>query len=373
MLLSLKKAACAAFLLLAGVCAHGEDVGAFLDAYYAAARDAGCATARVTMRTFFRERQTGTHFSGLVSWSGGGEPFLCLTARRGIVEAGGESLFILACRGDELRMADSSRTAYYQEQLSHMGASLLSSRLDVMLCILMQPQLLENCRNLTGEVREEDVDGRAALRLVVGQPQPSMEVLVDAKTRQLLQMVRIVPDSQGVPVRYVMELSGTRVTKRRPPEELFVVNDLFSYPLHRYDPSGLFSLGMAPSFEAQTLDGGTFRLDEQRGRWVVLCFNPAPSGARLPGGLMIERAADRIREAGAVFVDVHPADPGTVYRPQSAIVQPDLFGLYGLGGTGLPCVVVIAPDGRVTDMLSGYIPGLSERAMDRLVETVSGR
>ncbi len=314
---------------------------------------------------------------GIITWASGANPFMCITSQRDSGEPGASRQLIsmsASCRDGILRLVDSEHSAYYEEALAGTGANLISARMDIVLCSLMYPAVFDGFRSGDGTITDEFVDNIPVKRLVVQRGPYRLDLTVDAATMMPLRIERSSPGSgaPGAQLRYICELGRPRVSALRPPEEIFNVNSMFGFERRRHEPTGLLGRA-APSFSVQMLDGSVLNLQEQRGRWVFLFFHSEEERSQQSGPLYVERAGDRARAAGAVFIDVYSQSgdsigPAKPYKLQHACKSDVLMRMYGVNRAGLPLLVLIDPEGNVRELMIGFIPGLGERALDRLLE-----
>ncbi|MFA5256594.1 MAG: redoxin domain-containing protein [Opitutales bacterium] len=355
-----------------------DEVSAFLDAYSKAVVAHVSITQRVACRIYVGTEVLPVRITGLCTWGAGTSPFLYLTAQKQADELSGQtrSTFAVACREDELRLVDGQSGVYYEEKLSHTGTNLLASRLDIAFAILMYPAILDSYRSSPGTVSDVQEDGIAARKLVADDGICRLELVVEASSFLPLRIERTLLNPGGQGIRYVCELSVPKVSAYLPPDEMFQIDRTFGYPRKRYDPVGLFSIPDAPTFSVKMLDGSTFSLADQKGKWVLLSFHSESERIRPAPAIYVERAGDKARAAGAVFIDVYPQQTGEApvkadaYHPANTCVSEVLMRMYGVNSSGLPCIIIISPQGRVTDMLVGYIPGLTERAIEQMLKSL---
>jgi len=371
-----------AFIAIAMAAVSGvdgsEEASAFLNAYSKAVSSNISITQRVSCHIYVGKEALPVRITGLCTWSGGASPFLYLTAQREEDDLEGQtnSTFAVACRGDELRLVDGASGVYYEEKLSHTGANLLASRLDIAFVILMYPAILDSYANGQCVVSDVVEGGAAARMLVADDGVCHLELVVDAATSLPLRIDRTLLNPGGQGIRYVCELSAPKVSTFLPPEEMFRIDSIFGYARKRYDPVGLFSIPEVPSFSVKMLDGSTFSLADQKGRWVLLSFHSESDRMRPAAAMYVERAGDIARAAGAAFIDVYPSMSGEdsgkmdAYHPSETCVSEVLMRMYGVNRSGLPCIILITPQGRVTDMLIGYVPGLTERAIEQMLKSL---
>lgn len=141
-------------------------------------------------------------------------------------------------------------------------------------------------------------------------------------------------------------------------------SELFAEPT----PVGRASVELAPDFELATLGGGTVRLSDLRGRWVLVNFWAtwcAPCRDEMPylDRLAVDHAdhlsvlAVNMRESEAtVRTFVEELD---LHLP--ILLAPDDATLLAYYVRGLPISVLIDPDGSVTQRIVGPVqPGFVE-------------
>lgn len=364
------------FALFPSMC-QAEALAPFADELAAAIENRGCVTARVSCRYYTALGQIlPVEISGVVTFGGFREPFSVMTLRREEMKVDRKvsSTIIVSSKEGHIRMVDTSRKVCYEADVAKLGASLVESRLDAVFLLLMYPEIADGLRSAQGVVSEELVGSRRMKRVVVDSP-VSMAMTLDAETLLPVSIERDSEDAHGGDVRLVMTFSGVHLVRRMPPEELFDVNRLFEYPREVYDPKGLFALASAPDFEADMLDGQRFTLSAFRGKPVFVCFRRPGDLIGFSRHLYLDRAGDVVRSRGGVFIDVYPsysessAGVGAVYSAADTCRSDVPARLYGVDLKRAPCVVFIRPDGRVGDVLSGYLPGYSEKTLTALVDT----
>ena len=354
---------------------NGEDVASFLDDYSKAIAEGVSISANISCKTYVDNLKVPVHSSGIVSWNGGSKPFMILTILRKDDTSGPSSgvLYRVTCRGDRIFMTDGMVGLYYDEALASTGTSLMAARLDKSFLVLMFPHFLDDYLDGKGRILRDEVGMTKARSLYVDKEFSHLELVLDAVTNLPLKIDQTVYDADGRAQRTVLELSNIHVSNVDPPEVLFDVNRLFQYPQKRYDPLGLFSIPKAPEFEVDMLDGTPFSLSKQLGKWVFISFHSKTEAVTARSRLYLDRAGDIIRQRGGVFIDVYPSaadDDGvlkSVYSLANSCRSDVIARMYGMKSSKMPCVILVAPDGSVSDMLEGYIPGLSERAIEKLM------
>jgi cytochrome c biogenesis protein CcmG/thiol:disulfide interchange protein DsbE len=130
---------------------------------------------------------------------------------------------------------------------------------------------------------------------------------------------------------------------------------------------------LAPAIEGATLDGETFSLDDQRGRWVVVNFFATwciPCLEEHPELDAFHQAATATGEATVVSVlfDDDPDAARRVFEDRGGdwpvVVDPE--GAIGVsyGVARVPESFLVAPDGTVVRRLVG---GVTAEQLDRLI------
>ena len=120
----------------------------------------------------------------------------------------------------------------------------------------------------------------------------------------------------------------------------------------------------APRIAYQQLDGGTFRISDERGRVVFLDFFASwcePCKLELP---MVEQFARTHPDVAVVPVDV--GEPRVVaarfaksYKLQHVALDPTSSAQGFFQVQGFPTIVVIDPQGRVRATWSGFNPAIA--------------
>ena len=130
---------------------------------------------------------------------------------------------------------------------------------------------------------------------------------------------------------------------------------------------------LAPAVEGATLDGGTFRLDDQRGRWVVVNFFATwciPCLEEHPELDRFHQTASETGEATVVSVlfDDAPDAARRVFEERGGdwpvVVDPDGAVGVAYGVARVPESFLVAPDGTVVRRLVG---GVTAEQLDRLI------
>jgi cytochrome c biogenesis protein CcmG, thiol:disulfide interchange protein DsbE len=131
----------------------------------------------------------------------------------------------------------------------------------------------------------------------------------------------------------------------------------------------------APAVAGETLDGGSFDLDDHQGRWVVVNFFATwcvPCQQEHPELVAFDDAHRRAGDARVVSVlyDDSPADAREYFADNGGdwpVVLDDGSIANDYGVTGVPETYLVAPNGRVAAKLVG---GVTQDGMDRFIQEV---
>jgi peroxiredoxin len=119
----------------------------------------------------------------------------------------------------------------------------------------------------------------------------------------------------------------------------------------------------APDFELTTLDGGSIKLSELRGKGVLINFWASwckPCRDEMPA---IQRVYDRYKDKGLEVVAVNIAEPDVTVNgfvrhldltfPVLLDRDREVTRLYGIGP--IPSSIFVSPDGKVVRKVSGQM------------------
>lgn len=354
---------------------HADSADEFLDKYQQALAGQASITARFVLSGTTGTMKNPVHLSGIITWNADGDsPYMLLTMQR-VSDSGNEehaSAILAAIIGDNLRLVDAERNTYYTEKLSQNGANLFISRADILILSLVYPSVLDSLRQMKSTFSEGD--GRTGpLKVITCEEAGStFSLAIDTDTLLPAWMERSSGTGSKRSVTR-LELSGIHTSDRYPPVELMNVNDSFEFPKAIYSPTGFVTGQAAPEFSTRLFDGNSFTLSEHKGQWVFLAIRSGGTNAdesSLP--MYLELAADKLRANGAILIEVYTIPGGSYapvkpYSPEFACINDELAGTYGARKSGLPCLIVIDQDGKIAATFVGYIPRLSERAVDEIV------
>jgi hypothetical protein len=370
-------AALFAFLAFVGTCFAGDDLASFIDAYEKALTARTSVTARISCKFFDGAgKPMAKELDGVVTFGGYQDSFSVMTLRREeeLVQGKSVNTILLSSRDGAIRMVDVREGAYYEENAAKMGAGLVARDLDDVFLVVMYPALLDRMRSSKGVVRKDGIGPRHFLRARMDGGRDILELVVDAETYLPVSIRRMGPDAYGRTVQTELMFAEAHTTGRQPPDALFDVNLVFGFPKKRFDPEGLFALGVAPNFEANTLDGRDFSLAAQKGHVVFLCFRGGDETDMIRD-LYFDRTGDAVRARGGMFIDILPPVSGNstavtrVNSPANTCRSDVAANLYHVSGLRMPCLVMVTPEGRLGDAFVGYIPGVTERAMDAFIDS----
>lgn len=352
-----------------------DSVASFVYAYERAIVARVSSTARVSCKYYSGNGQVlPKEINGVVTFGGYQNPFSIMTLRREetLVDRSLAETLLLSSRGEQIRMSDGGRCVYYDENVAGMGASMVSSRLDDLFMILMYPEILDRLKMAQGSVTEETYGSVRRIRARIEDVLSSYEMVVDADTYLPFSIERVGSAADGSDIRAVMTFSDIRVTGRLPPDVLFDVNLIFGFKQQRYDPLGMYA--KAPDFVTDMMDGSQFSLAANRGKPVILCFRGAGDSIGFSRDMYLDKAGDMARKRGGIFIDVYPSVSARAiavegsYSAVNTCRNDVLARLFRVDLNRAPCVILITPDGRVGDVMIGYVPGFSEHALDELLD-----
>lgn len=354
---------------------HASNPEEFLNKYQAALSAQASITARFIVSGTTGNQKNAVHMTGIVTWNANGEsPFLLLTMQR-VTDSGNNehsTAIVAAIIGDNLRLVDAESGTYFTEKLSQNGANLFIGRTDILLLSLVYPSVLDSLRQMKGTITDEEDRIGPLKKLTCEGEDTSISISVNEDNFLPVHMERSSGSGQRRSTIRV-DFSALHTSNRYPPSELMNVNESFEFPKAGFSPTGFTNGQAAPGFSTRLFDGNTFTLAEHKGHWVFLSIRGGggnPDESALP--LYLERAADKLRAAGAYFIEVYTLPgssyaPVKPYAPEYACINDELAGIYGARQSGLPSLIAVDPEGRIAATFVGYIPRLSERAVDDFV------
>ncbi len=145
--------------------------------------------------------------------------------------------------------------------------------------------------------------------------------------------------------------------------------------LHRYLLAAVFALSVLPvlaadqpapvDLELATLDGGTFRFADQRGKWVVVNFWAtwcAPCVKEIPDLSAFDQARDDAVVVGFAFEEAEPDEVLAFLARHPASYPIVLVDVYAPPAgfdvpRGLPTTYLVNPEGLVAHRFVGPITG----------------
>lgn len=131
----------------------------------------------------------------------------------------------------------------------------------------------------------------------------------------------------------------------------------------------------APTVEGETLDGGSFDIDDHQGRWVVVNFFATwcvPCQREHPELVAFDEAHRRTGDARVVSVlwDDSPDDARDFFARNGGewpVVLDDGSVAFNYAVSGVPETYLVAPNGRVAMKLIG---GVTQDGLDRAIADV---
>jgi cytochrome c biogenesis protein CcmG/thiol:disulfide interchange protein DsbE len=132
---------------------------------------------------------------------------------------------------------------------------------------------------------------------------------------------------------------------------------------------------VAPALAGETLDGGSFDIDDHQGRWVVVNFFATwcvPCQREHPELLRFDEAHSRAGDVRVVSVlyDDEPADAREYFDRNGGewpVVLDDGSIANDYGVSGVPETYLVAPNGRVAMKLVG---GVTQDGLDRYIDEI---
>ena len=126
---------------------------------------------------------------------------------------------------------------------------------------------------------------------------------------------------------------------------------------------GASARGAALALSVKTLDGGTFDLAAERGRWVVVNYWAtwcSPCIKEMPELSALDAMREDVRVIGLAFEEIEP-DAMAAFLKKHPVVYPiAMVDVYDPPAAfevprGLPTTHVVAPDGRIARSFSGPV------------------
>lgn len=123
------------------------------------------------------------------------------------------------------------------------------------------------------------------------------------------------------------------------------------------------AMGEVPQLSVTTLDGKTFDLAEQRGKWVVINYWATwcgPCIKEMPELSALDAMREHIQVLGLAYEDI-PADDLRAFLAQRPVVYP--IAIIGVthppasleAPRGLPLTYLVAPDGKLARQFVGPV------------------
>ncbi len=140
------------------------------------------------------------------------------------------------------------------------------------------------------------------------------------------------------------------------------------------------SESQAPDFSLDLLDGGTFKLSDQKGKVVVIDFWATwcgPCMRSLPGMSELEK---QFKNKNVVFLGISRDQEGQEDKVKQTLEKFDIGYACGIdvdniaadfNVRGIPCVLVIDPNGMIQSRLVGYSESQHEK-LKEAIESLAG-
>ncbi len=118
-----------------------------------------------------------------------------------------------------------------------------------------------------------------------------------------------------------------------------------------------------PALKVKTVDGGTFDLAEQRGKWTVVNFWATwcgPCLKEMPELSALDAMREHIVVVGLAYEDTTPEDMQAFLKTHPVVYPIALVDVYNPPQDfetprGLPMTVLVAPDGKVAKTMTGPV------------------
>lgn len=128
-------------------------------------------------------------------------------------------------------------------------------------------------------------------------------------------------------------------------------------------PAKPAGIGEVPMLKVTTLDGATFDLADQRGKWVVINYWATwcgPCIEEMPELSALDAMREHIQVIGLAYEDI-PADDLRAFLKARPVVYP--IAIIGItdppaafaAPRGLPLTYLVAPDGKLTKQFLGPV------------------
>jgi cytochrome c biogenesis protein CcmG/thiol:disulfide interchange protein DsbE len=135
---------------------------------------------------------------------------------------------------------------------------------------------------------------------------------------------------------------------------------------------------VAPPLSGETLDGGSFDIDDQQGRWVVVNVFATwcvPCQREHPELVRFHEAHERTGDVALISVlyDDEPAAARAYFERNGGdwpvVLDAEGRIAVGYGVAGVPETYLVAPNGRVAAKLIG---GVTQDGLDRIIADIEG-
>ena len=118
-----------------------------------------------------------------------------------------------------------------------------------------------------------------------------------------------------------------------------------------------------PTLQVETLDGSTFDLAEQRGKWVVVNYWATwcgPCLKEMPELSALDAMREHVEVIGLAYEEIEPADLRAFLEKHPVVYPVAIIDVYDppkdfATPRGLPMTYLIAPDGKVAKQFLGPV------------------